>query len=114
MLFDAGILTVCELVNTADPGRKPVMQLSQLSQHYYGERVIGFSRRYAALGVNERVDLLARIWQDRTIRVGMYATDANGDQYRIDNVQQLTDDDGLQVTDITMSRLEDYYDVLTE
>lgn len=114
MLFDAGILTVCTLTNTADPGRKPRQLLMQHSQHYYGERMIGFSRQYAAMGVNEHIDLLARIWMDRTVRVGMYAIDAAGDQFRIDNVQHLTDEDGLQVTDLTMSRLEDYYDVFTE
>lgn len=111
MLFDAGILAIYELINTAEPGRKPAEQLRYVSQHFYGERNIGYGRQYAARGVNEQVDLLARIWEDRGIRVGMYAATEGGDQYRIDNVQHLTGEDGLKVTDLTLSRLEKLYDV---
>ena len=32
-------------------------------------------------------------------------------QYRIDNVQHLMNDDGLKVTDLTLSRLDDLYEV---
>ena len=35
-------------------------------------------------------------------------------QYRIDNVQQLLDDDGLRVTDLTLRRLDSNYDVKAE
>jgi hypothetical protein len=33
------------------------------------------------------------------------------EQYRIDNVQHLLNDDGLKVTDLTLKRLEDLYDI---
>lgn len=114
MLFNAGILTVYELTNTAEPGSKPVEQLAFKSRHLYGERTIGYGRQYAARGVNENIDMLARIWEDREIHVGMYATTEDGTQYRIDNVQHLTDEDALKVTDLTLSRLGSFYEVLTE
>ena len=41
----------------------------------------------------------------------MYALLDTGEQYRIDNVQHLLDDDGLRVTDLTLRRVEQLYDV---
>lgn len=111
MLLDSGILTIYELKNYYSAGRIPKQTLVEHSKHYYGERTIGFSRQYAAMGVNQQVDLLARIWHDRSIVIGMYATDEDGNQYRIDNVQHLTDEDGLRVTDLTLSRIENLYDI---
>lgn len=111
MLHDSGIITICALKNTAAKGLKPKEQLVILSEHFYGERTIGYGRQYAAKGVNEQVDLLAEIWQDRSVRIGMYAVDENGDQYRIDNVQHTADDDGLLITLLTMRRLDQLYDV---
>lgn len=114
MLLDSGVLTLCTLQNTAAPGAMPAERLVPQSQHWYGERTIGYGRQYEAKGVNEQIDLLARIWQDRTARIGMYALLDNGEQYRIDNVQQTWDDDGLRVTDLTLRRLETLYDVARE
>ena len=111
MLFDAGTLTLCRLENTAKPGEMPREQLVPLRQCFYGERTVGYGRQYAARGVNEQIDVLARIWQDRGARVGMYAVLENGEQYRINNAQQLLDDDGLRVTDLSMERIENLYDV---
>lgn len=114
MLFDAGELAIYELVNVAKPGAKPVEKLAYKSRHFFGERTVGYGRMYAARGVNEQVDMLARIWEDRAIRIGMYAVTEDGDQYRIDGVQHLRDDDGLKVTDLTLSRLDKLYEVITD
>lgn len=112
MTLDSGILTVCKLKNTAAAGQMPVMQLAQQSTHYYGERTVGYNRQYAAMGVNQQIDMLVRIWQDRAVKIGMYAVLEDGSQYRIDNVQHLLDSDGLEVTDLTLGALEEFYDVL--
>jgi hypothetical protein len=44
----------------------------------------------------------------------MYAVLDDAEQYRIDNVQRLKDDEGLKVVDLTLSRLEENYDVNAE
>lgn len=118
---DAGTVTICTLVNTAEEGDMPAMKLVAGDSHYFEERMIGYGRQYAAKGVSERVDMLIRIWRDPTIRIGMYAllTDyegqenPEGDQYRIDNVQPTYDDDGLKVTDLTLYRMDEFYEVAT-
>lgn len=114
MLHDSGIITICSLRNTAPKGLKPKEQLVVQSEHFYGERTVGYGRQYAAKGVSEQVDLLAEVWQDRSIRIGMYAMDDQGDQYRIDNVQHTLDDGGLKISILTMRRLDHLYDVATE
>jgi len=110
MLFDDGVLQICTLKNEAGPGEMPDEHLVPGKKYFYGERTVGYGRQYAAKGVNEQVDMLVRIWQDRGIRIGMYAL-IGGEQYRIDNVQHLYDGDGLRVTDLTLERLEELYDV---
>lgn len=111
-----GILTLCELVNTAEPGAMPKESLRTVTQAFFEARTVGFSRQYEAKGVNERVDMLVRIWREYAARIGMYVvitdyTEQSG-QYRIDNVQHLYNDDGLQVTDLTLYRLDDLYEVI--
>ena len=114
MLYDSGVLYVCKLTNTAEPGFMPVEKLKAFNKFWYGERTVGYNRYYAAKGANQQIDLLVRIPQDRSIQIGMFVVLGNGDQYRIDNIANGTEDDGLRWTDLTLVRLEDFYDVLTE
>ena len=111
MLLDAGTLTLCTLKQESKPGAMPKQSLVPGEMCFYGERTVGYNRQYAAMGVNERIDMIARIWQNRAARAGMYALLENGEQYRINFAQQLLDDDGMRVTDLTMARLEKLYDV---
>lgn len=110
MRFDK-LLTLYSLTNTAAKGLKPVNQLSVLSTEYYGDRVIGYNRQYAALGVDQKIDAIVRIWRNTQVHINHYAVLEDSNQYRIDFVQHLTDEDGLEVTDLTLSRLEQNYDV---
>ena len=104
-------MTLYRLVNTAEKGLMPQYTLSKLSDEFYAERVIGYNRQYAAMGVNQRVDILARIWRNCMIRINDYAVLEDGNQYRIDFIQHMDNDDGLPVTDLTLVRLEENYDV---
>ena len=114
LTYDDGVLAVCDLVNISPPGSMPVQQLQKKSEHFFSERTVGYGRQYAAMGVNEQVDMLVRIWSDTSIRIGMFAVLEGNVQYRIDNVQQLFDEDGLRVTDLTLRRLDSNYDVKAE
>lgn len=124
---DAGIVTICQLKNIALDGDMPRDVLVPLKDEdenvltwQFEERVIGFRRQYEAKGVEERVDMLIRIWRS-PVRIGMYAVltdyegqeNPEGDQYRIDNVTNALDDNGLKITDLTLYRMDDLYEVLT-
>lgn len=110
---DGGQVTFCNLTNAASEGLMPSMRLVPVKTAYFEERAVGYGRFYTAKGVNEQIDLLIRVWRDASVRIGMYAViemSENDGQYRITNVQQLLDDDGLKVTDITLQRMDDLYD----
>ena len=114
---DAGMVTVCTLLNTAEPGAMPVNRLSPVFTDYFEERVVGYNRFYAAKGVNDRVDLLIRTNRHTEAHSGLYAVlsySENNGQYRITQVQQMTDDDGLKCTDISLSRMDELYEVDAE
>ena len=110
MIFE-GTVKFYSLENIAADGRMPVEMLVCKGEAYYGDRAVGYSRQYAAMGVSQRIDKLIRIWRDESVTVHDYAIPEDGRQYRIDNVQHLLDDDGLKVTDLTLYRLEDNYEV---
>ena len=118
-MMDDGIIKICDLTNLAPDGDMPRNQLTVLDEMYFGSRTVGYNRQYAAKGVNEQVDMLVRVWRNNTVHIGMYAVLTNyegqvnesGDQYRIDNVQHLLDDDGLKVTDLTLSRMDELYEI---
>lgn len=112
MIYE-GLLSLYSLENTAEKGLKPDYRLVKTGTEYYGKRVVGYNRRYAALGADQSIDKLVRIWQ-RPVRTGDYVILEDGEQYRIDFAQDLTDEDGLPVTDLTLARLEEYYDVAGE
>ena len=112
--MDSGILYLCELKNTAEPGDMPHDELVRIARHWYEERMIGMQRQYLAKGVNEQIDLLARIHHEPKARIGLYAVLGNGEQYRITNMSNGKNDDELRFTDLTLTRLEDYFDVADE
>ena len=106
------LLNVYTLEDISEPGKMPVQKLVFLKQEFYEERTIGVTRYYAAMGANSRVDALVRIWEDRNITPGYYVILPDGKQYRVDFVQHLKGDDGLPVSDLTLIRLENNYDVI--
>ena len=114
--MQAGKVTICDLVNTAAAGAMPVEKLSTVTAALFEERAVGYNRFYAAQGVNQQIDLLIRVWR-MSVQIGQYAVlemSENNGQYRITNVQNLMNDDGLKVTDLTLSRLDSNYDVVEE
>lgn len=130
-MFDSGTLFICELIDTAQPGDMPKQKLHIVNKYWYEDRVVGYNRQYAANGVNQRVDKLVRIPHDLSIHVGQYAVLGNGEQFRIDHATPVQDvfertkmiDSkyyrqprivGLKATELTLSRLENNYDVLTD
>lgn len=115
-MMDDGVVTLCRLVDVREPGNQPKEVLRAVSEAYFARRIVGVTRQYAAMGVSQRIDALIRIWAC-PVEIGMYAVLSQSEldgQYRIDSVQPLTDYDGLKVTDLTLSKVENCYDLDTE
>lgn len=109
---DDGILTFYSLSNISLPGRMPVEKLVSVSSAYYSRRTVGVNRLYAAAGANRDFDVLVRCHNTPTIPEGaLYVILEDGKQYRIDAAQEIVERDAV---DLTLVRLEAFYDVATE
>jgi SPP1 family predicted phage head-tail adaptor len=105
-----GILTIFELTNIAESGSMPVEKLVEVFKAYYEERTIGINRVYAALGADQQIDMLVRIFYTPTLPTNAeYVILEDGLQYRITLKQKINAD----TFDLTLVRLEDNYDVQT-
>lgn len=112
LMRDGGIVTLYALENVADPGFMPVEKLVAKGTAYYSKSTAGITRIYAAMGANKQFDMLIRCWNMTELPDGVeYAIPEDGKQYRIDPAQPIYDEDAI---DLTLVRLEAFYDVLTE
>lgn len=106
----------------------PDLTLTKVNKYWFEMRPISFSRQYLAKGVNEQVDIVARIPYDTSVKIGQYAMLGNGEQYRIDNINHSQEEftrskmvdskyyrqptiTSLKYTDLTLSRIEGFYAV---
>lgn len=110
MKHDDGIITIYELTDSTTNGLMPYLLKTKHSDHFFEYRTVGYGRYFRASGVNMQVDLICRIWEDRTITNDMVAK-IGGDYYRIIQIQHLFDDDNLRVTDLSLERISDLEEV---
>lgn len=107
-MVSSGLLHIYDLRNIAMQGRKPVEKLVEVGTAYYSERVVGYSRYYAALGANQRIDTIVRCHNTEMPDNGKYVILEDGKQYRIDMVQKIIEQGAV---DLTLVRLEEFYEV---
>lgn len=110
-MMDDGVCRIYTVTDNAENGEMPNPTLYEYGDYEWAfeDRMISYSRQYAAMGVDQQIDRIIRIWRT-PVRIGDVV--AIGDeQYRIDNVQPTLDDDSLQVVDLTLRRLEANYDI---
>jgi len=105
---DAGILKLYNLVCTTTSGDAPVETLQEVGSAFYAEKTVGYNRIYAARGANESIDAVVRCYNTEVPYSAKYAVLEDGNQYQITVKQKIVDEDA---TDLTLVRLEDYYDV---
>jgi hypothetical protein len=104
-----GLLTICSLENTATAGHKPEEKLVVIETAYYEERTAGITRIYQASGADRRFDLLVRCFNTEVPREGLYVV-IDTEQYRIDLCQKII---GHDAVDLTLVKVENYYDVIS-
>lgn len=108
-----GKLYLCHLVNVSDPGRMPHEALSIVTDAYYEKRQVGVTRMYAAAGANQQIDLLVRVFNseyadDNALYV-VFMVNNEPVQYRVEQSQEIIEESAV---DLTLVRLENYYDVI--
>ena len=110
-MMDSGTCRIYTVMDAAGNGEMPAPTLHEYGDYEWAfeDRMISYSRQYAAMGVDQQIDRIIRIWRT-PVRIGDVVV-IGTEQYRIDNVQPTLDDDSLQVTDLTLRRLEANYDI---
>ena len=110
-MMDSGTCRIYTVTDSAENGEMPNPTLHEYGDYEWSfeDRMISYSRQYAAMGVDQQIDRIIRIWRT-PVRIGDVVV-IGTEQYRIDNVQPTLDDDSLQVTDLTLRRLEANYDI---
>lgn len=110
-MMDSGTCRIYTVTDAAENGEMPNPTLHEYGDYEWSfeDRMISYSRQYAAMGVDQQVDRIIRIWRT-PVRIGDVVV-IDTEQYRIDNVQPTLDDDSLQVVDLTLRRLEENYDI---
>ena len=110
-MMDGGTCRIYTVTDAAENGEMPNPTLHEYGDYEWAfeDRMISYSRQYAAMGVDQQIDRIIRIWRT-PVRIGDVVV-IESEQYRIDNVQPTLDDDSLQVVDLTLRRLEENYDI---
>lgn len=107
--FDDGILKIYAVENTAEPGNKPKEGLVYKSSYYFGFEKVGITRYYTAMQNHVKVDEVVHIYQDRSVYANDVVIFEDDLQHWITQVQHTKDDDGIDISVLSLQRLgEDY------
>jgi hypothetical protein len=109
-MFDDGQVEIYKLTNTASAGDAPKWRMDYLSAYWYEEKVLGVTRFAAALKTNVKLEMAIRIWRDKSIDTSLICK-IDDAQYRIFQVQHPLNEDGLEVTDLSLERVGELYDI---
>lgn len=80
---------------------------------FYGDRMISYSRMYEARGADSQLDRLIRVPEGVPVAPDDYVLIGN-DQYRVDAVTDVIVKRSTRARELSLVKLEDYYDVATE
>lgn len=113
-----GLAALYILDENSKNGEMPRYALVKVCDDYYAEQRVGVTRLYAALGANQRIDKLVRIYNETempettdsagVLRQAEYIILEDGRQYRISAIQKAIGEDAF---DLTLERLGDNYDI---
>lgn len=100
MLLNDGVCHVYAIRHGKQPQLKPV------TRAWWGEQSITMGEHYTANAHGIKVERRIRIWQDRRVRPGMLVLLNKGrseELYEAGRVYHGKDEDGLPITDISLS-----------
>lgn len=112
MILDSGIATIWRVFSDGEPGGKQTKRHEKLLSGWYGDRVVGFSRFFAAKQANTKVDRMIRILRPVVEVRGDDLCEVGGAFYRIVQAQYTRDvSAGEDVVDLTLERMVDGYGI---
>ena len=110
VLLDSGELTVWRGVNTSPPGSMPEMRYQSVYKSAYGEKTVGITRWYTGQQHGDRPDMVVQVQRTYGLKSGTdlvtlapYTHEDTG-PYRINQIQQVMNEENLPMTDLTLQR----------
>ena len=110
MILDDGCVVVSRKTNVSPAGNLPSYSKETVYVSSYGNKTVGISRFYSALANNRQADLLIEINRCGAVRANdvcaleSFKDDGLTGDYEVIQVQHLKDEDGIDVTDLTLER----------
>ena len=113
-MFDSGLCTICTKTETSTNGLMPIETLTPaISNVFYGDRTISYTRMYEARGANSQIDRLIRIPEGLSVFPDYYVL-IGDEQYRVDAVNDVIIQRNTRAVELSLIRLEDFLDVSAE
>lgn len=110
-MFDTGLLQIYQRTAIVSNGQMPVEGITLKGSAFFGDRTISHARAYEAAGVDRRIDRLVRVPFDTEVAADWIVL-IEGEQYRVDVVADILVGYSARAKELTLVRLEDYYDVI--
>lgn len=110
-MIDGGEVVFYSVSNIAEAGKKPKKGYTKLNRYGYEERVVGVSRYSIAKQFDAQIEKLIRVpsaYELDTDCVAVLFPYSHHERfvYKIYQIQQVSNDFGLPVTDVSLTKLE--------
>lgn len=111
MLLDSGVISIKRVTSNANAGGLPSEVYEEVFKSCYGEKTVGINRYFTAKAADVQIDMLIEVQRFRALTTdvvdltSMTEPELNG-RYAIIQVQQIDDEDGLPVTDLSLNKIE--------
>lgn len=108
-----GTVQICDVVDVAEPGYKPVKKLKPKILLRYENQRVGIQRFYSGMQNQIQVDRVIRVQKALVVTTQDVAVTEDGTEYRIKQVQDVMDV-YPKCLDLTLTRIdqEDAYDMV--
>ncbi len=108
--LNAGILDIYKKEPKQSGGGMPVEVLHLYSRAWYGEINFTTGEYYAAKQANTKIERRVRVLQDKSLS-NLHVIIIDDQQYQVGRVYHGLGKDGRPITDITLERVTQQYDV---
>lgn len=112
-MLDSGVATIWRAEIESEPGEMPAEGFTnQFFKSYYGNKTVGFARFWTAQAHDSQANFLIEIQRNAGIstadrcQLEPYLDVEAAGYYKILQIQHLTDENGLPVTDLTLERID--------
>lgn len=105
MIHDAGIAVIYRVERNEKAPPPAKVTLVKKAEHQFGDKTVGATRFFQAAQAGQKLDRLIEIWRDETITTRDLCQIGKG-YYRIVQVTHGEDDDGIEVTRLSLEQTD--------